>query len=348
MSDKEPCIDIVIPNWNGKDLLAACLASVNRQTYRNFTITVVDNGSFDGSVEFLRENFPRVHVISFSHNRGFCVAVNAGITISKSPLVFLLNNDTELATDCLEKLVTASRKYEDAFFAPKMLSFNERDVLDGAGDGFLRGGVGYRLGTMEKDGPVYNKPTQVFGACGGAAFYRRSLIDNIGFFDEDFFAYLEDVDLNFRANRAGFTCRYVPEAWVYHVGSATTGSKINSFTVRFSTRNNLFLLVKNYPVSLFFRFFPAICIYQFFWFLFILKKGQLWGYLSGIAGFFKGLPSMLKKRRYVQSTPGGIPNKEIGERMLKAEMDVVLSIMRRRESQGKGNSLLQMYVNIFL
>lgn len=348
MSDNEPYIDIIIPNWNGKDLLADCLVSIGRQSYWKYTITVVDNGSVDGSVELLRERFPEVHVISFSHNRGFSVAVNAGITLGNNPLIFLLNNDTELATDCLEKLVSASRKYDDAFFAPKMLSFNERDVLDGAGDGFLRGGVGYRLGTMEKDGPVYNKPGQVFGTCGGAAFYRRSLLDNIGLFDEYFFAYLEDVDLNFRANRAGFTCRYVPEAWVYHVGSATTGSKINPFTVQLSTRNNLFLLVKNYPASLFFRFLPAICIYQFFWFLFIIKKRQIWGYLSGIAGFFRGLPSILKKRKHVQSTPGGIPYKELAERILKAELDVVNSIMCRRESQGKGNSLLQMYVKIFL
>ncbi len=348
MSDNEPFIDIVIPNWNGKDLLADCLASIHRQSYWNYTITVVDNGSVDDSVELLREKFPQVHIISFSHNRGFSVAANAGIKIGKNPLIFLLNNDTELATDCLDKLVNASLKYDDAFFAPKMLSFDERDVLDGAGDGFLRGGVGYRLGTMEKDGPDYNKSLQVFGACGGAAFYRRSLIDDIGFFDEYFFAYLEDVDLNFRANRAGYTCRYVPEAWVYHVGSATTGSKINSFTVQLSTRNNLFLLVKNYPASLFFRFLPAIFIYQFFWFVFIIKKGQFGAYFYGIGSFLKGLLSMLKKRRNALAIKGGLSNKKLAERILTAEHDVVKSIMRRRESEGKGNALLQLYVKILL
>jgi GT2 family glycosyltransferase len=348
MPDNEPCVDIIIPNWNGKDLLVACLASIAGQIYRNYTVTVVDNGSTDGSVELLQEKFPRVHVIRFSSNHGFCMAVNAGIDSGSASLVFLLNNDTELAPDCLEKLVLASLEHDDGFFAPKMLSFHERDLLDGAGDGFLRGGVGYRLGTMEKDGPAYNRSRQVFGACGGAAFYRRSLIDSVGPFDEDFFAYLEDVDLNFRANRAGFSCRYVPEARVYHVGSATTGSKINAFTVRLSTRNNLFLLVKNYPALLFLRFAPAICIYQFFWFLFILRKGQLPAYFSGIAGFFKGLPSMLGKRSHLQAVRGGISSKELVRRILQAERDVVHSIMRRREAQGKGNLLLQVYMKIFL
>ncbi len=348
MPDNEPRVDIIIPNWNGKELLGACLASIDCQVYRNSTVTVVDNGSTDGSVELLQEKFPRVHVIRFARNRGFCTAVNAGVDSGSGPLVFLLNNDTELAPDCLEKLVLESLEHEDGFFAPKMLSFHERDVLDGAGDGFLRGGVGYRLGTMEKDGPAYNQARRVFGACGGAAFYRRSLLDAVGLFDEDFFAYLEDVDLNFRANRAGFFCRYVPEARVYHVGSATTGSKINAFTVRLSTRNNLFLLVKNYPATLFLRFLPAICVYQLCWFLFTVKKGQIGGYISGVAGFFRGLPAMLKKRRGILAAGGGISHKELVGRILSAELDVVHSIMRRRESQGKGNFLLQMYRRIFL
>ena len=205
-----------------------------------------------------------------------------------SPLVFLLNNDTELAPDCLAELVRAAGQHDDAFFAPKMLSFREREILDGAGEGYLRGGVGYRLGTMERDSEVYSQPRQVFGACGGAALYRRVMLERIGLFDEDFFAYLEDVDLNFRANRAGFSCRYVPSARVYHIGSATTGSKINPFTVRLSTRNNLYLLLKNYPVSMLFRFLPAIVVYQFFWLLFVIKKGQFLSYCSGIIAFLRG------------------------------------------------------------
>ncbi len=342
-------IDIVIPNYNGIKFLAPCLKSIALQAYRFFSITIVDNGSDDGSVQFIREHYPDVQLITLPENLGFSAAVNAGVSAGKHPLVFLLNNDTELHVDCLAQLVRASVDLEDyAFFAPKMLSFHDHDVLDGAGDGFLRGGVGYRLGTMEKDGEAYNSPGPVFGACGGAALYRRSIFDQIGLFDEDFFAYLEDVDLNLRANRAGLRCWYVPGAHVYHIGSATTGSKINEFTVRLSTRNNFYLLLKNYPLTLFFRFLPAICVYQFFWLLFVIKKRQFRAYLSGWLSFFQGLPAVLRTRRHLQAIPGGIPNADFAERILDAERLAVNSIMRRRKSQGKGNKLLQTYKRFFL
>jgi len=340
-------IDIVIPNFNGKQFLDTCLSSIYAQTVDSFLIIVVDNGSEDGSVDFIRNRYPDVRLIALGENTGFSAAVNKGIKAGHSPFVFLLNNDTELAADCLEKLLGAAEKHSDAFFAPKMINYTEREMLDGAGDGFLRGGVGYRLGTMEKDSPLYDKSKTVFGACGGAAFYRRSMLAEIGLLDEDFFAYLEDVDLNFRANRAGFTCRYIPEARVFHIGSATTGSKINPFTVRLSTRNNLLLLVKNYPISLFIRFFPALCIYHFFWFLFVIKKWQLPAYIAGLFGFMRKSPSLLQKRREVQNR-AVISNRELADRILQAEHDVVVSIMSRRESQGKGNWLLKMYLKIFL
>ncbi len=281
MASIEPGIDIVIPNWNGKKFLASCLDSLTAQTYQNVVVTVVDNGSTDSSVQFLREHYADVRVIAFSENKGFSAAVNAGITSGDSPFVFLLNNDTELAPDCLSRLIRATKTFKDeAFFSPKMLSYNERNVLDGAGDGFLRGGVGYRLGTMEADDKPYNQSRRVFGACGGAALYRRSMLETVGLFDEDFFAYLEDVDLNLRANRAGFRCRYVPEAIVYHIGSATTGSKINPLTVRLSTRNNFFVLIKNYPLSFFVRFFFFFFINHFFSFLFLATILQIFDFFK--------------------------------------------------------------------
>ena len=346
-----PCpevgLDIVIPNYNGKQFLETCLDSIFQQTFTLFQVIVVDNGSADGSVAYLHEAYPAVRVIALRENTGFSAAVNRGIAAGDSPLVFLLNNDTELAPDCLTELVRAAEQHTDAFFAPKMLSYHERSILDGAGEGYLRGGVGYRLGTMERDSAVYNEPRRVFGACGGAALYRRSLFGQVGMFDEDFFAYLEDVDLNFRANRAGFTCRYVPAARVYHIGSATTGSKINPFTVRLSTRNNLFLLLKNYPFPLFFRFLPAILVYQFFWLLFVVKKGQFRSYCAGLVALLRGARLMLRKRKNTLDAPG-ITDQELIGLILRAENDVVQSIMRRRESQGKGNGLLRVYGRIFL
>jgi len=142
-------------------------------------------------------------------------------------LLFFINNDTELDTRCLDQLVCAVReKTGFDFFAAKMLNYNDRTVLDGAGDAFMRGGVGYKIGTMEADSDHYSSPRQVFGACAGAALYRRDFFKEQGVFDEDFFAYLEDVDLNLRANSRGKKCWYVPEALVYHIGSATTDQKL--------------------------------------------------------------------------------------------------------------------------
>ncbi len=341
-------IDIVIPNFNGKVFLPACLDSLQKQSYSDFHVIVVDNGSSDGSVEFLHRNYPEVLVLAWDENTGFSAAVNGGIMAGTAPLVFLLNNDTELDEKCLERLITAAElKTDYDFFAAKMLNYHNRSVLDGAGDAFLRGGVGYRIGTMEGDNEYYSNARQVFGACAGAALYRRDFFDELGLFDEDFFAYLEDVDLNLRANSRGKKCWYVPDARVYHIGSATTGSKINPFTVSLSTRNNLCVLVKNYPLSLLFRFAPAICVYQFFWLCFVIKKWQFVAYVQGLIKFLKILPLMLGKRKENLCSQS-LDHHELAILMNKAEEEVIQSIMRRREAKGQGNQLFSFYQRLFL
>jgi GT2 family glycosyltransferase len=348
MPNSHPHVDIVIPNFNGVEFLDVCLRSLARQTYSFFTIIVVDNGSVDSSLEFIRTRYPLVHLISWPRNKGFSPAVNAGISAGASPLVFLLNNDTELASDCLEQLVNTSilqKEYD--FFAAKMINYSERHLLDGAGEGFLRGGVGYRLGTMESDDGFYSQPGKAFGACAGAAMYRRELFEAVGLFDEDFFAYLEDVDFNFRANSRSKKCYYVPEARVFHIGSATSGSKINDFTVRLSTRNNLSVLVKNYPLVLFFRFAPAILVYQFAWLFFVVKKHQFFAYLRGVAEFISQLPVMTRKRKRMLAEKT-VSSDDLATICLSAEQEVMRSIMRRRQAQGKSNWLLSLYTRLFL
>ncbi len=341
-------LDIVIPNFNGKEYLGNCLDSLRQQGGADFSVIVVDNGSKDGSLELMSQDYPEVRVISWAENRGFSAAVNAGIAAGSAPLVFLLNNDTELAEGCLAALILAAHARPDYdFFAAKMLNYYHHATLDGAGDAFLRGGVGYRLGTMESDGPCYAMAREVFGACAGAALYRRQFFDEMGCFDEDFFAYLEDVDLNLRANMRGKRCWYVSKARVYHIGSATSGSKINAFTVSLSTRNNLCILVKNYPLSLLFRFAPAICVYQLIWFCLVLKKAQVMAYLKGLLSFLRFLPRMLKKRRENMQR-ARISGSALATLMRHAEEEVLHSIMRRRSEQGKGNLLFSLYLRVFL
>ncbi len=340
-------VSIVIPNWNGLRFLPACLASIQRQQVSAWQIIVVDNGSSDGSLDYLRTEQPDVRLIALPENRGFSAAVNAGILSSDAPYIFLLNNDTELEPDCLQHLLKAAEALaEYDVFAPKMLSFHDRTVLDGAGDAYLRGGAGYRLGTMEKDSEIYSQPGPVFGACAGAALYRRSLFDRIGLFDEDFFAYLEDVDFNLRLNRAGGRAWYVPEAKVYHIGSASSGSKFNPFTIRLSTRNSIYVLFKHYSFSLFIRFLPVVVIYHFFWLLFSIKKGHFRAYCQGMAEAWSECETMRKKRQKILHDDR-IDETEFATCLHTAEKVAVDSIMRRRSEQGKENGLLRLYQKFF-
>ncbi len=348
MENRRIQVDIVIPNYNGRQMVVDCLASIRNQTFQDLLVTVVDNGSVDDSVAYISTHCPEVNLIRRDSNTGFSAAVNAGIQATGAPLVFLLNNDTELEADCLEALVQAAALHPDCFFfAPKMLSYHQRDMLDGAGEGFLRGGAGYRLGTMEKDGDPYDQSRQVFGACGGAVLYRRELFEHIGFFDEDFFAYLEDVDLNLRANRAGFCCLYVPRARVYHIGSATTGSKFNDLTIKLSTRNSLYVLAKNYPLSLLVRYGLIIGIYQCCWLLFVIKKQRLRPYLAGMAGAWGNVRRM-RQKFYRDREQTKVSMGEYRALLNRAEGEVVDSIMRRRAALNKGNGLLRLYRYLFL
>jgi len=342
-------VHIVIPNYNGRQFLSACLASLESQQYGSLRITVVDNGSSDGSLEYLRAAHPEVHCIVLPENLGFSAAVNAGILSSSSPYIFLLNNDTELPPDCVRNLVAAADECGGFdFFSPKMLNFNDHGILDGAGDGYLRGGAGYRLGTMERDGSRYNQAGPVFGACAGAVLYRCTVFDRIGLFDEDFFAYLEDVDLNVRMSRAGLHGCYIPEAVVYHIGSATSGSKINPLTIRLSTRNSWYVLLKNYPLSLWFRFFPVIFIYQLCWLLFVIKKRQFLPWCRGMGQVVPAIRRLRRKYAQQQDMPGKISVPEFAATLREAEKSVVMSIMHRRKEQGKGNLLLRIYGLLFL
>jgi len=347
MPRNEPSIEILIPNWNGRHLLKNCLDSLQSQTVDDFAVTVIDNGSTDGSVEFIAGSYPEVRCIALPDNRGFSAAVNAGITQSAAPWILLLNNDMEVQADCLAALhqaIDRDRDYD--FFALKMMNFHHRSYIDGAGDGFLRGGAGYRLGTMEIDGPPYDREREVFGACAGAALYRRDLFDRAGLFDSDFFAYLEDVDLNLRARRLGCRCRFLAGARVYHIGSATSGSKFNPLTIRLSTRNSINVLVKNYPPALLLRYLPVIAIYQLAWFCFCVKKRLLRPYLQGIVGACRGFSTMQAKR----SAPVGaqISVAEFDAILRRGERDAVESIMARRRAEGKGNGLLRLYCRLFL
>lgn len=348
MVPNDPLIEVIIPNWNGRAMLGHCLASLQRQSLQNFAVTVVDNGSTDGSISYLHREFPDVRIVSLDHNTGFSFAVNRGIEQAASPWLLLLNNDMEVAPDCLEELSRAIATRTDYdFFAIKMMNYRQRDRIDGAGDAVLRGGVGYRLGTLERDSPDYRQDREVFGACAGAALYSRKFFDDVGLFDPDFFAYLEDVDLNMRARRLGMRCMFLASAVVYHIGSATTGSKINGLTVRLSTRNNIYVLVKNYSLGTLLRFLPAMTIYQCAWVLLCIQKKMFSAWLTGMMEAMIGLPHFYQKRRMQKTGCRSLDNSQFAGLVTCWEKEAVHSIMARRASEGKNNILLQWYCRVF-
>lgn len=298
-----PRVTVVVPNWNGERFLKTCLSSLHEQSFQDFETVVVDNGSTDGSVDLVERFFPETRVVDLGVNRGFSAAVNAGIHASRAEYLVLLNNDTETSPDWLTALVEAADRHpEAALFASKLVDFQDRRVLDGAGDALRRSGLPYRLGHQEIDWGQFDTASYVFGACAAAALYRRPLFEEIGSFDEDFFAYCEDGDVSFRAQLAGYRCLYVPKAVVYHVGSASTGGKRSPTATRLGTRNGILLLVKNLPAPLLARWLPSIVAGQISRLLVTaFSPGGLRAHLSGLAEVRKMLPKMLKKRTEIQN-----------------------------------------------
>jgi GT2 family glycosyltransferase len=295
-----PRVTVVVPNWNGERFLSACLSSLRLQSFEDFGTVLVDNGSTDGSAAFASRNFPEVRVLPLPENKGFSAAVNAGIRSSDTEHVALLNNDTEADPGWLEALVEAADACAEAgFFASKLVDFYDRRILDGAGDVLRRSGLPYRLGHGEPDRGQYEEATFVFGACAGAALYRRSMLDDIGLFDEDFFANCEDGDLSFRAQLAGYRCLYVPGSIVYHMGSATFGRRTPTST-RLGTRNSLCLLVKNLPTPLVPALLPFVVAGQLSRLIVTASTHTLKAHLEGLAGALRLLPLMLRKRREIQ------------------------------------------------
>lgn len=241
-------VSVVIPNFNGMAYLDGVLSSLERQTIRNFEVILVDNGSTDGSCAFVSAEYPWVHMIQLPENYGFSRAVNEGIRAARSPYVLLLNNDTEAEPDFLEEMVAALRRHKKAFSCQaKMIQLHDRDKMDDAGNYYCALGWAFARG-KGKDISHYDREQKIFSTCAGAAIYRKKFIDRIGDFDEEHFAYLEDLDIGYRARICGYQNWYAPKAKVYHVGSGTSGSRYNSFKVRLAARNNVYLNYKNMPL----------------------------------------------------------------------------------------------------
>ena len=292
-------VAVLIVSYNSAQLLKDTLGGLSRQTFRNFSTLVLDNGSHEEPVE---ENFPGVEVVRLPKNIGFAGANNRGIELcARSRWIALLNPDAIPAVDWLERLVAAAEeKPAVACFASRMIQAERPDVLDGAGDAYHVSGRVWRRGYGVPTDGHYSNGEEVFSACAAAALYRRSAIEAAGGFDEDFFCYLEDVDLGFRLRLAGYRCFYVPDAVVYHVGSATTG-KDSDFAVYHGHRNLVWTYVKNMPGWLFWLYLPQHVAAN----LYIIARYALQGrwrvILKAKWDAIRGLPKMWNKRKAIQA-----------------------------------------------
>jgi len=297
-----PRVTVVIPNWNGARWLERCLRSLQAQEGADCEIVVVDNGSTDDSLEIVRRHCPEARCLELKKNAGFAAAVNAGILAARGELVALLNNDTAVEPGWLAALVAAMDRHpEVALAASRMLQDAQRDLLDGAGDALNWYGIPSKIGYGEPNGAPYDAEREVFGACAGAALYRRSLFAEIGLFEESFLAYIEDVGVSFRARLVGHHCIYVPAAVVYHVGSATAGRN-SDFALRLATRNQLLLVVRNYPWPCVLTQLPKV-LHAHYWIARgAWSEGRLGVVLSAYASFLRHLPAALVARRRIQAT----------------------------------------------
>lgn len=318
---------VIIPNYNGIQFLEACLFSLLEEGHKFDTI-VVDNGSTDGSVSYVKEHFPAVTVIQSEKNEGFPAAVNKGIKAAKTPYVLLLNNDTRVKKDFVGNLESALDKRKNFFgIQAKMLMEKSPELMDDAGDLYSALGWAFALG-KGKRAENYTSFYRVFAPCAGAAIYRKDILEQIGLFDEAHFAYLEDIDVAYRARILGYVSGFTPDAVVYHVGSGFSGSRYNEFKVRLAARNSVYLIYKNMPLLQVVLNLPFLIAGFLIKILFFIKKGFGKTYVKALCEGFRMCMSRQAKERKV-----GFRMKNMGN-YVSIQLDLWVGMIRRFTDRG--------------
>ena len=277
-------VSVVTPNFNGERFLKNFLESLDNDSEYIGEVIIIDNGSSDASLDYIKNNtfnFPIV-LIENKENLGFASAVNQGILKSRNELIFSINNDTEIKKGSIRALMNLITSANDIFSVQaKMLQYNNKELIDDVGDEYNLLAWTKKTGENHPSSE-YEDVRDIFSSCAGAAMYKKSILDEIGLFDDNFFAYMEDVDLAIRSRINGYRNLLCPDAIVYHIGSATSGSRYNEFKVKLAARNNVWVVYKNIPIPLkivnfIFLFFGFLIKYLFF-----VKKGFGSNYLAGI------------------------------------------------------------------
>ena len=340
-------ITVIIPNYKGMKFIENCLSSLYAQVEGtpSYEVLVVDNASGDGSVELIREKFPQTRLICLKENTGFCHAVNVGIQNSDSPFVLLLNNDTKVYPDFIKQIyapmegksmasdakipakegkASDGKKGNGKIFSVSaaMLMWDKPKLMDDAGDVYTIMGWAFSRG-KGKPYTDYQKRVRIFSACGGAALYRRDVLEKIGLFDEKHFAYLEDLDLGFRANIYGYRSLYEPKARVVHYGSASTGSRYNAWKTKRAAANSVYVIAKNLPLFFKVLHFPFLLAGYGIKFLFFVRKKMGRQYLLGVCEGLRLSMSYEGRQKRVRFQAKHLVH------YLRIEWDLITGLVRR-------------------
>ena len=292
-------VSVIVVNYNGEAFLEACLQSVLDQSRSPDQILVVDNASADQSLSLLQTSFPDIPLLALRENLGYAGACNRGIRETTGELIAILNNDLVLDSRWLESLLKENSPAWD-FWACRILFASDPSRVDSAGDGMAVVGSGFKIGHGDL-ASHHETACEVFGACGAAALYRRSLLESVGGFDPDFFLIYEDADLNVRARLLGFRCLYVPGAVVLHRVNASIGSLSTTY-VFFGHRNSEYVFWKNMPPRLLWSFMPERLLFNLLSLLFFLSKGRGGAFLKGKIDFIRKFPDIMQKRQRIQAS----------------------------------------------
>lgn len=305
-------VSIVIPNYNGHDFIKKCFDALRKQSMKDFKVIVVDNASEDDSLEVIGANSEALDVetLELDRNYGFSVAVNRGIQASETEYVILLNNDAYVGKHFVEELVKRMDSDHKIFSAQAlMLKESDKNTVDSTGSFFSAMGWGFDRG-KDKASTRYQESSDIFAACAGAAIYRKIIFEKIGYFDEDFFAYLEDVDIGYRARLHGYINVYEPKARVLHVGSGSSGSRHNEFKVGLSARNSMFVMYKNFSfIQWIINFLPIIAG--------IIIKTIYFGRKKLAKAYFTGITSAFSKFKNLEKTRGLESTMKIEKELIK-------------------------------
>ena len=339
-------VTIAIPALHRPDLTQRCIEFIQRQTLPacEWEIVVIENEAQPESM-LLDPLPPNTSRIELERNEGTTGSINRAVAGTASKYVLLLNNDIELEPDYLEVLVgTLDSDPRLGFAAGKLLRATQRTHIDGAGDAMLIAGGAYRLGTTEEDRGQFDRIAPVIAGCGAAVLYRREVFENCGYLDEDFFAYIDDIDLGLRSHWIGFRGIYVPQAVAYHIGSATIGAAVHPRIIEYVTQNQLWVLAKDYPGSLLRRFFPRILLFHLLWLAYAVRNGGLAAYLRGAFGAIRRLSAMRRKHLELMQKRR-ISDEEFESLLRDSERQVYEWHSTRPEEMRSG--LLNTYFRVF-